>query len=280
MKFILTIALFLFSTQFGMAAGLQQEDPRNPVALIRTSLGDIYVELFIRETPGTVANFLDLAEGKKEYTDPKTGGKAKGHYYDNTIFHRVIKNFMLQGGDPKGTGTGGPGYRIPDEINADALGLHKMRAYSGQPEKPHRFLMVRNQRDFQRVLLSPLLRSMGIRSKERIKQKIEEIQGRLETLTLKEAYQNLGYRYNDTRGSHPPKKGVLAMANSGPDTNGSQFFINLVDTPWLTGKHTVFGKVIKGMDVVERIGDVKVGSGAKPLGDVKVLSIRRYKERP
>ena len=115
---------------------------------------------------------------------------------------------------------------------------------------------------------------MGIRSKERIKQKIEEIQGRLETLTLKEAYQNLGYRYNDTRGSHPPKKGVIAMANSGPNTNGSQFFINLGDTPHLTGKHTVFGKVVQGMDVVEQIGDVPVGQGSKPVKGVRIISVR------
>ena len=96
-------------------------------------------------------------------------------------------------------------------------------------------------------------------------------------MTLKECYENQGYRYSTTLKSRPPTRGVLAMANSGPNTNGSQFFINLVDTPWLTGKHTVFGKVIKGMDVVDEIGGVEVGERAKPLKDVKILSIRLSK---
>ena len=98
----------------------------------------------------------------------------------------------------------------------------------------------------------------------------------LEALTVLGVYENLGYSYTEKGSSKTPKKGVLAMANSGPDTNGSQFFINLADTPWLTGKHTVFGKVISGMDIVEKIGEVKVTPGGnKPVKDVKFLSIRR-----
>ena len=89
------------------------------------------------------------------------------------------------------------------------------------------------------------------------------------------AYENMGYKYDDKRPSHKPNRGVLAMANSGPNTNGSQFFINLADTPWLTGRHTVFGKVVKGMDIVEKIGEVGVGPGSKPVTPVKIVSIRR-----
>ena len=159
--------------------------------LIKTNHGDIHVELFSDEAPKTVENFVELAEGRREFTDPKTGQKVQRPFYDGLIFHRVIADFMLQGGCPQGTGTGGPGYQFEDEF-----------------------------------------------------------------------------------GSREPTRGVLAMANSGPNTNGSQFFINLVDTPWLMGKHTVFGKVTKGMDVVDKIGGVAVDGGSKPIEDVKIISIR------
>ncbi len=169
----------------------------NPIMLIKTNHGDIYVELFRDEAPITVTNFIELAEGRREFTDPRTGQKVKRPFYDGLIFHRVIKNFMLQGGCPMGNGRGGPGYKFEDEF-----------------------------------------------------------------------------------GSRAPTRGVLAMANSGPNTNGSQFFINLIDTPWLMGKHTVFGQVIKGMDVVDEIGVVAVGRGSRPIEDVKILSIRPVRQLP
>ena len=145
------------------------------VAVIKTNMGTIEIELFADQTPKTVENFVGLSE--------------KG-YYNGVIFHRVIKNFMIQGGDPTGTGRGGASFwggKFEDEIVSD----------------------------------------------------------------LK----------HDT-------PGILSMANAGPNTNGSQFFITLVATPWLDGKHTVFGKVINGMDVVNAIGEVKTGAGDKPVNDV------------
>ena len=99
---------------------------------------------------------------------------------------------------------------------------------------------------------------------------------RAQELTLEQAYSSLGYNYNDKLNSHPPKRGSVAMANSGPNTNGSQFFININDTPWLTGKHTVFGRVIKGMDIVDRIGLVKVDGNSKPIEDIKIISISTF----
>lgn len=151
-------------------------------ATIKTSLGDIKIQLFADKAPKTVANFVGLAEGTKT-------GKL---LYAGTIFHRVIKDFMIQGGDPLGTGTGGPGYQFEDEIDS--------------------------------------------------------------SLTF------------DT-------PGILAMANSGPNTNGSQFFITTVPTTWLNGKHTIFGKVSMGMDVVTKIENTPVGGNDKPVTPVTIQSI-------
>lgn len=152
-----------------------------------TSMGNIVCKLFEKETPVTVNNFVDLAEGKKEWVDPNTGQKVKKRLYDGLIFHRVIPNFMIQGGCPLGNGTGGPGYRFQDEI--------------------------------------------------------------VPTLKF-------------------DKPGILAMANSGPNTNGSQFFITHVPTPWLDGKHTIFGEVVEGQNVVVAMGNVNRGPGDKPVTPV------------
>jgi len=253
---------------------LEAKEKKNSMCIIQTNMGNIEVELFQNDASKTVANFIGLAEGTKEFTDSKTGKKAKKPFYDGLIFHRVIKDFMLQGGCPEGNGSGGPGYSFADEINAVALGLDKLKAID--PKKgPHPFLMIRSQEDYHRILVTPLFQSLKINSQEELDKRKEEVADRLKSLTLKEAYENMGYSYSDKGSPHPPVRGSLSMANSGPDTNGSQFFINLIDTDWLTGKHTVFGKVIKGMDVVDKIGAVKVGDGSKPVEDVKIISIRR-----
>lgn len=245
-----------------------------PMVRIKTNYGDLEVELFQEAAPKTVENFIHLAEGKKEYTDPATGEKKQDNFYDGLIFHRVIEGFMIQGGDPKGDGTGGPGYRFEDEINADDLGLDEILALDKQGA-PHEYLLIRSQEDFNRMVMLPLLMDMGIQTEEDFEERKEEIEKRLFSLSLKDVYENIGYSYDDTLESYHPKKGYLAMANSGPNTNGSQFFINLIDTPWLTGKHTVFGRVVSGMDVVEKIGAVQVDEQAKPLEPVTIESIRR-----
>jgi peptidyl-prolyl cis-trans isomerase A (cyclophilin A) len=160
-------------------------------ATFKTSLGDIRVQLKPESAPKTVDNFVGLATGKKEWTDPRSGEKRNDSLYAGTVFHRVIPNFMIQGGDPLGTGTGGPGYKFEDET-------------SGGPSFD--------------------------------------------------------------------KPGLLAMANAGPNTNGSQFFITEVPTPWLTGNHTIFGEVVDGFDVVQKI--VKVpSSGDRPKTPVVLESV-------
>src|SRR5438874_1074323 len=163
------------------------------LAHFTTSEGNFTVRLFDAEVPNTVANFVGLAEGTKEWTDPRSGQKTKAPYYNGTVFHRVIDAFMIQGGDPLGQGTGGPGYNFADEFN-------------------------------------PTLRHS--------------------------------------------KAGMLSMANRGPNTNGGQFFITLAATPWLDNKHTVFGEVLDGMDVVKKIGGTATTKpGDRPLKPITVQSV-------
>ena len=161
-------------------------------ATLTTTQGTVTVRLFPDHAPKTVRNFVELAEGGKEWTNPVTRVKSKDKLYDGTIFHRVITNFMIQGGDPLGNGTGGPGYKFGDEIHPDL-----------RFDKPY----------------------------------------------------------------------LLAMANSGPGTNGSQFFITTVPTPWLTGKHTIFGEVVQGSDIVDKISNARTDSRDRPANDVVIESV-------
>ena len=162
-----------------------------------TSEGNFTIRLFDAEVPKTVANFVELAEGTREWTDPKSGQKVKRPYYDGLIFHRVIDGFMIQGGDPLGKGYGGPGYKFGDEFH-------------------------------------PSLRHS--------------------------------------------KPGILSMANAGPNTNGGQFFITLAPTPHLDNRHSVFGEVESGMDVVRKIGSTKVGAQDRPVKDIVIQSVKIRRE--
>jgi peptidyl-prolyl cis-trans isomerase A (cyclophilin A) len=161
-------------------------------ANLETSLGTIRVRLFADKAPKTVENFVALAKGSKEYTDPQDGKKKNEPYYNGTIFHRVIPRFMIQAGDRSGTGMGGPGYRFADEFH---------------PELKH------------------------------------------------------------------DRPGVLSMANAGPNTNGSQFFITTVPTPHLDRRHSVFGEVVAGYDVVEAISNVSRDGRDRPREDVVLKSV-------
>jgi peptidyl-prolyl cis-trans isomerase A (cyclophilin A) len=157
-----------------------------------TSEGEFRVRLFDEKAPKTVANFVELAEGTKEWTDPKSRQKVRRPFYNGLIFHRVIDGFMIQGGCPLGTGVGGPGYQFADEFG---------------------------------------------------------------------------------RGLKHDRPGLLSMANAGPNTNGSQFFVTLAPTPWLDNKHALFGEVVEGMDVVQRIGSAQTGRNDRPVKDVVIHSV-------
>ena len=161
-------------------------------AVFTTTEGKITVRLFEADAPITVKNFIELAEGQKEWSHPVTRAKSKDKLFNGTIFHRVIPDFMIQGGDPEGTGRGGPGYRFADEFHPD----------------------------------------------------------------LKHS-----------------KKGIMSMANAGPNTNGSQSFITVAATPWLTGNHTIFGEVVEGEDVVTKISKVPRNAQDKPHKPVVLESV-------
>ena len=261
----------------------QKVDPtKNPIVTIKTSKGDIVLELFTDSAPKTVKNFVELAKGEKEFKDTKTGEKVKRPFYDGLIFHRVIKGFMLQGGCPNGKGNGGPGYTFEDEINIKDAGLDKEKImveveHQGQKVKvPNPKLCIRDQRSFYMFVVFPIIKSLGIDIKDReaINKNAAKIQKAIDTYSLLDLYKAQGYKYNEKLVARKPLRGVIAMANSGANTNGSQFFINLVDTPHLIGKHTVFGRVIKGMDIVDKIAEVEVDPRtAKPNEDVKIISV-------
>lgn len=166
-------------------------------AIFETTHGQMICKLEEEKVPETVKNFVGLATGEKEYTDPKTGKKSNEPFYDGTIFHRIIKNFMVQGGDRLGQGTGGPGYRFKDEFH-------------------------------------PTLKHTG--------------------------------------------PGILSMANAGPNTNGSQFFITLVPTPWLDGKHAVFGSIVKGQDVLTVLGNLPTGPQDRPREEAGIKTLKIVRE--
>lgn len=168
-----TVAGMVLAGQTGEAEAKKLKS--GTYVVFETTMGKIVCRLFEKEAPQTVANFVGLTEGTREWTDPKTGEQVKRPFYSGLIFHRVIPDFMIQGGDPRGDGTGGPGYQFADEFSA-----------SLKHDRP----------------------------------------------------------------------GRLSMANAGPGTNGSQFFITVKPTTWLDGRHTIFGEVVEGQDVVSKIVNV------------------------
>jgi len=262
----------ILSLNLSCAGKLETERPmndeKNPVVLMETSAGKIYLELFEQDAPETVKNFTELAEGTKEFTEPDSDTKAKRPFYDGLVFHRVIKNFMVQGGCPKGNGTGHPGFRFKDEINANSIGLDTMKAEN---------VTFNLSREVQMYIS----RKLGLRSQADLAAKQAQIQVELDSvrqISLKELYEAIGYSYDPSLRSHKAERGSLAMANSGPNTNGSQFFINHVDTPHLNGKHTVFGQVVKGMDVVDAICNAEVDAQSKPKSPIKIVSVRVYQK--
>jgi len=252
---------------------IDMEDLRNPLVIFQTTRGDFVVELFPAEAPQSVVNFLALAAGNKAFVDSRSGNEAMRPFYDGLVFHRVINNFIIQSGSPDGTAMGGPGFSIPDEINAVSLGLDLMPVLD--PEGyPDPIIGIRNQEDFQQRVLLPLYRALGIDNQDALEARIAEVDTRLRDMSVKDLYELQGYSYTQRFLSRSPLRGMLAMAGGGPESNGSQFFVTLADAPWLTGKHTVFGRIRAGMEVVDAIGRAPVSTENLPLDPVSILLVR------
>lgn len=238
---------------------LELPEKKTIYAILQTSQGNLILELFHKEAPKTVQNFIDLAQGEKEFFTEK--GKEKRPFYDGLKFHRVIPNFMAQGGCPMGDGTGGPGYKFEDEINGKALGLDKMQIKTAQSY----------QNQYERMVLE----EMQIQTQQQFdakKDEFMEVYKKNGELPVLEVLHRIGYRYNEVLDSKKAVKGALAMANAGPNTNGSQFFINQVDTPHLNGLHTVFGQLQKGDDVLDKI--IQAGNSNTVIQKVLIIDSR------
>ena len=237
----------------------------NKFITIETNYGNIELELFADIAPKTVSNFIGLAEGSKEWFDNKSNSKVKKPFYNGLIFHRVIKDFMIQGGCPEGTGTGGPGYSFEDECYEEGEPI------IGKISDDNIGLDLFNQ------IIAPYLGSNPNPDKEvvEIANKCVELQS-VEPLKAKpiEYYlEKTGNHYFNRKGKLKASVdfGTICMANSGPNTNGSQFFIvtKKDGCDWLNGNHTVFGKVIKGMEVVQKIENLPKNQNDKPIESSK-----------
>ncbi|HMZ67065.1 MAG TPA: peptidylprolyl isomerase, partial [Leptospiraceae bacterium] len=234
-------------------------DKKTIYAIIDTNKGNLILELLYDNAPMTVQNFIDLAQGEKEFL--LRGEKVKKPFYNGLTFHRVISGFMIQGGCPNGDGTGGPGYTFDDEINAVSLGLDKIK--------------VKDAPSYGRYLQKALFVGMGIRNQQQLDERITEADANLKKaseMSVVEVLARNGYKYNEVLTSKKALKGSLAMANSGPNTNGSQFFINQVDTPHLDGLHTVFGQLVNGENVLNQI--VADGNSKTIINKVVIIDKR------
>ncbi len=249
----------------------------NPFVIIKTSMGDIVVELFADSAPKTTANFVGLAEGTIEYKDAKTGEMKKGNFYDGLVFHRIIKKFMIQGGCPLGTGTGGPGYTISDEINGYMFGF-EMEPVSLTPDLMQKLAIKKTFADFK--LFTPeAQKNYEIESfTKKLGENVSYLKEKQMSFTKLDYNLCLGYTYDKNLKTKKLVKGSIAMANAGPNTNGSQFFINVVDTPHLDGTFTNFGQVVKGMEVALAISEVPT-LNSRPNEELKILSIRKLNDK-
>ena len=239
------------------SAELAMEDPLNPLLLISTSQGNIYIELFPNEAPRNVTNFMALATGEVEFIDADSGAEFKSPYFNGLRFHRVISDFIIQTGSGVNHPRGAPADELPDEINADYLGLDRLPVLNPDGSF-NSMLNISNKAEFDEEILKPLYRRMNIESKADLLARQEAVLLQLQQMTVKRAYENQGYRFNSSNPGRGVTRGVVALANKGPNTNAAEFFISLADADWLTCKHTVIGKVVEGMEVADTIGAVPI----------------------
>jgi cyclophilin family peptidyl-prolyl cis-trans isomerase len=235
------------------SALLAMESPSNPLVQISTSRGNVFVELYPEEAPKNVGRFLDLAAGEIELVDENTGTIFKPRYYDGMSFHRVIPGLLIQAGSPAYNALGAPSDLLNDEINANSLALNTEDILLPD-STTNPILNITSSDAFTEQVLQPLYKNMAIETAEELLGQEEEVTKRLRSMTVKELYQLQGYTYSEAYLSRPIGPGVLALANSGPNSNGPEFFISMTNSEHIAGKYTAIGSVIEGMDVVGDIG--------------------------
>lgn len=239
------------------SARLAMENTAHPLLQVGTSRGNFYIELLPEEAPNNVAHVMALAAGEVEIMEPATNISLRPRYYDGMRFHRVLPGFLIQAASPAYHPLGAPGSPLNDEINANALGLD--RALVLNPDGSfNAMLNITSKADFETDILLPLYANMGIDSVTALKNRQGEVLQALQQLSVKRAYENQGYRYRTGAPSRPIGRGTVALANHGPNTNGAEFFISLTDADWLTGKYTVIGRVVDGLDIVSAIGEIAI----------------------
>lgn len=256
------------------SALLAMENSQNPLIVLSTSQGEIYLELFPGEAPNNVDNFLELAEGEKLFSNPETGEPVQTRYYNGMRFHRVLPGFLIQAGSPAYNPLGVQLELLDDEINADALGLDQISAVNPDGSFAE-MLNIESKADFHEHILTPLYSLRNISDVETALDLQYQTLVVLNGMSVKAVYENQGYRYNASLQSRPIERGVVALANSGPDSNGAEFFISLGDAPWLTGKYTVIGKVVEGQQVMDRIGETAVDAEQFSSRSTLIYSMRR-----
>ncbi|MEZ5491641.1 MAG: peptidylprolyl isomerase [Gammaproteobacteria bacterium] len=255
------------------SARAAMESAENPLVVITSGAGNIYLELLEDEAPRNVQNFLALAEGELEITDRQSGQTFSPRYFDGMTFHRVIPGFLIQTGSPAENVFGEPAEILADEINASSLGLDRMPAVLADGSF-NPILQLSDREDLEEALLVPLYRTLGIESNGEIAERQYELDQHLRTLTIKQVYENQGYRYTEQHPTRPISRGTVALTNSGPNTNSAGFFISLVPAEWLNGRYTVIGRVVEGLDVVERINQQSAARGGNRRATL-IYSIRR-----
>jgi cyclophilin family peptidyl-prolyl cis-trans isomerase len=239
------------------SAQAAMEDPANPLLLVRTSRGDLFMELLPQEAPANVANFLALAQGEVEITNAAGDTSYRPRYFDGSRFHRVIPGFVIQAGSPAYHPLGTPAAVFDDEINAVALGLDR-EFVLGADGSINSILGINSKQDFADRVLTPLYADLNIDDADELEQRQFEVLEALQEMSLRDLYEAQGYEFQTRRASRPVTRGVVALANRGPNSNGPEFFIALTDSSWLSGKYTVIGHVVEGMTVADEIGSTAI----------------------
>lgn len=250
------------------------ENSTNPLILLSTSTGDIYIELLPDEAPNNVENFLALAHGEIEFIDPNSDSRFQPRYFDGMQFHRVVPEFVIQAGSPFHNPLGAPDILLQDEINANSLGLDRLPVMDEQGNF-NPILNIGSRIEFHDVLLKPLFNSLNIESEAEMLERQYEVLEILQGLTVKQAYENQGYRYSENAPTRGIVRGVVALANAGPNQNGPEFFIALQDSPWLNGKNTVIGRIVEGLETADAIGSSVIDAISPSRFSTLIYSLRR-----